>query len=76
MSAVKYLGIGEQIHNLDFNYGEFAIIKPAEFDGLGKVPPRTPSKSRGMDLQSKRRGAPFYIAGRSVPCFPNIEVKK
>lgn len=76
MSALKYLGMGEQIHNLDFNYGEFAIIKPAEFDGLGKVPPRTPSKSRGMNLQSKRRRAPFYIAGRSVLRFLNIEAKK
>jgi len=26
-NTIEFLGIWEQIHNLDFNYGEFAIIK-------------------------------------------------
>ena len=26
-NTVEYLGIWERIHNPDFNYGEFAIIK-------------------------------------------------
>jgi hypothetical protein len=26
-NTVEYLGIWERIHNLDFNYGEFAIIR-------------------------------------------------
>lgn len=27
-NTVEFLGIWEQIHNPDFNYGEFATIKP------------------------------------------------
>jgi hypothetical protein len=26
-NTLEYLGIWEQVHNKDFNYGEFAIIK-------------------------------------------------
>ena len=34
-NTVEYLGIWERIHNPDFNYGEFAIIKSQE--GLNQI---------------------------------------
>ncbi len=33
-NTVEFLGIWESVFNPDFNYGEFAIIKPVEFDGF------------------------------------------
>ncbi len=33
-NTIEFLGIWEQIHNPNFNYGEFAIFAPAERWGL------------------------------------------
>ena len=33
-NTLAYPGIWEKIHNPNFNYGEFAIIKTVEFDGF------------------------------------------
>jgi hypothetical protein len=33
-NTVEFLGIWESVFNPDFNYGEFATIKPIEFDGF------------------------------------------
>ena len=35
-NTVEYLGIWERIHNPDFNYGEFAIIKSQAIKPLQK----------------------------------------
>ena len=35
-NTMEFIGIWEKVYNPNFNYGEFAIIKPIEFDRFGK----------------------------------------
>jgi len=44
-NTVEYLGIWERVHNPDFNYGEFAIIKSQA--GLNSYKIRLPSDKCG-----------------------------
>lgn len=36
-NTVEFLGVWEPVHNPCFNSGEFATVKPIEFDGIGTL---------------------------------------
>jgi hypothetical protein len=57
-NTVEFLGIWESVFNPDFNYGEFATIKPLEFERFGFPPGSNPVEFGGIRISLTRESIP------------------
>ncbi len=57
-NTVEFLGIWESVFNPDFNYGEFATIKPLEFEMFRFPPGSNPVEFDGIRISLTRESIP------------------
>ena len=57
-NTVEFLGIWESVFNPDFHYGEFAIMKPLEFERFRFPPGSNPVEFKGVKISLTRESTP------------------